>query len=207
MPNTSRLAQGPMTHLQLAFDGQWESLFRVDRGFSAASELDVWLSKGSNNLAIEAFYPSANGPAFIGVRLSALHAERQHKLVCQLVKAFAAGQIVTVDESIEALAGWLEAPLFQSAPAFLELGKVNAWRSFGPVVFWPEQTGRTPTACLVEALAANPRYLEASTLPYAIEFGFDGQFPHWLGMPISETIESAYMISRTLAAGVLAHLG
>jgi len=196
----------PVTHLQLAFDGQWETSLSVGRDNTCITELGAWLSSGSSDLSIEAFYSVANHSEFIGVRFATLASERQREVAFQLVEAFVARNIETSNAFVERVELLLAVSLFDASPSFLELGKVNAWRSFGAIVFWPDQTGRAPLICLEDALAANTRYREPSALPYAIELGFSGRFPYWLGSSISERVNSAYVISDTLASSLLSRV-
>ena len=94
--------------------------------------------------------------------------------------------------------------LFRQTPAFLELGKVNAWRSFGSVVFWPDRAGRAPSDCFRGALAAHPKFLAPSELPYAIECAFDGTLPHWCGLPVSTATGGTHAISLPAVERLLA---
>ena len=194
----------PVIRLQLAYDGKWEESLHLSRDTADEFVVERWLKAASSNIAVEAFIEVENGHAFIGVRLATLPPERQHEIVHGLVSRFAgppemsAGLFV---DTMEALTGCV---LFRTAPVFLELGKVNAWRPFGSVVFWPHPDGQAPIDSFRSALAAQPKFLEPSALPFAVEFAFEEHLPHWYGQPVSVGADGAYRIDPTAAEQILA---
>lgn len=193
----------PVVRLQLACDGKWEESLHLTRDTADEFVVERWLEAASSNIAVEAFIAVENGLAFIGVRIAALPRERQHEIVRGLVSRFngqpamSAGLFV---DTMESLAG---CALFRTAPVFLELGKVNAWRSFGSVVFWPHPDGQAPIESFSSALAAHPKFFEPSALPFAVEFAFEEHLPHWYGQPVSAAAEGGYQIDSVAAEQIL----
>ncbi|KQW72455.1 hypothetical protein [Ensifer sp. Root127] len=204
MKHTLLNLDGTISRIQLAFRGEWETSLHVTPGSPDIVGVMKWLLSGGSDLAIEAFYETPRGEAFVGVRISGLRKTHQHEIAQELVDAFSKREIIDVGTFVRRVSALLAAPLFTSDASFLELGKVNAWRSFGPITFWSEETGGAPLAQFDEALAVNPRFRQASTLPYAIELGFDGVFPHWVGLPVSENNAAGHVISRQWASDIFA---
>lgn len=187
---------GPVVRLQFASDGRWEDALHVTRDASDEFEVRRWLAGASRNLAVEAFFPVTEGLAFVGARLATLSRELQHEIVHTLVSDFAIHPEMPVGTWVETMEALVGGSLFRTEPVFLELGKVNAWRSFGSVIFWPEPAGtQTPIDCFNNAVAANPRFLEPSELPMAIEMGFEETLPHWYGHPVSMCSDAGYLVA------------
>ncbi len=204
MNPTSLLPSGPLVRLQLAADGQWETALHVTDAAADAAAVEQWLATASQNVAVEAFVQVPEGQAFLGLRLAALPRERQHSLVRTMMRVFAEHPGMSAAAFMEEIASQADMPLFRTAPAFLELGKVNAWRSFGSVVFWRDGSAGTPLDSFRDALAAHPRFGHPSALPYAVEFAFDGTLPHWCGLPVSRCIDGMHAICPDIVARVLA---
>lgn len=201
---TSFTASGSVVRLQFASDGRWEDALHVTRDSADEVKVRGWLAAASSNLAVEAFFPITDGLAFLGVRLATLPHELQHDLVLELVSKFAVSAEMSAATWIERMESLVGGNLFRTAPVFLELGKVNAWRSFGPVVFWPDAMKQSPLDSFNKIVAANPRFLEASELPLAIEFGFEETLPHWYGHPISTCSDGGYLIAPKIVKQLLA---
>ena len=201
---TSFAAAGPVVRLQFASDGRWEDALHVTQDAVDEFKVRDWLAAASSNLAIEAFFPVTEGLAFLGVRLATLPLALQHDIVLGMVSVFATSPGMSVGAWVEKMESFVGGALFKSDPVFLELGKVNAWRSFGSVVFWPDPAGRTPIESFNNAVAANPRFLKPSDLPLAIESGFGETLPHWYGHPISVRSDAGYLVAREIVAQVCA---
>ena len=197
-------ASSSVVRLQFASDGRWEDALHVTRDTADKDKVRSWLAAASSNIAAEAFFPVTDGLAFLGVRLATLPHELQHDIVLELVSEFAISFEMSVATWIERMESFVGGNLFTTAPVFLELGKVNAWHSFGPVVFWPNPEKQSPLDSFNKIVIANPRYLEASELPLAIEFGFKQTLPHWYGHPISTYSEGGYLISPKILKQLLA---
>ena len=68
---------------------RWEDAVHVTRYTAGEFQVRRWLAAASSNLAIEAFFPVAEGLAFPGVRLAVLPHALQHEIVLDLVSVFA----------------------------------------------------------------------------------------------------------------------
>lgn len=201
---TSFTASSSVVRLQFASDGRWEDALHVTRDTADEFNVRDWLAAASSNLAVEAFFPVTDGLAFLGVRLATLPHELQRDIVLDLVSGFAEFPEMSAVTWIERMESLVGGTLFRAVPVFLELGKVNAWRSFGPVVFWPDPAMHSPIDGFNKIVAANPRFLEASELPLAIEFGFEETLPHWYGHPISICSDAGHLIAPKIVEQLIA---
>jgi hypothetical protein len=197
------LLAAPVVRLQIASDGRWEDALHVTTGTTDATKVREWLDAAAANLAVEAFFPVANGLAFLGVRLASWRQELQRHMVLRLVSAFIASPGMSAAEWIRTMESSVGGALFRTVPGFLELGKVNAWRSFGSAVFWPNEAMLSPLDSFDRIVASHPRFLAVSDLPLAIEFGFDATLPHWYGHPITVPSEGGYSIAPALVRQLL----
>jgi hypothetical protein len=198
-------ATGPVARLQFASDGRWEDALHITQDTADEFKVRRWLAAASSNLAIEAFFPVTEGLAFLGVRLAALPHALQHDIILGLVSVFGTLPEMSIAAWVEKMESLVGGALFKSDPVFLELGKVNAWRTFGAVVFWPDPAGQTPIESFNNAIAANPRFLKPSDLPLAIESGFKETLPHWYGHPISIRSDAGYLVAPEIVEQVCAN--
>lgn len=202
------LDRAPIGRLQLAWAGRWEQALHLSPEPQAWARLTDWLARPGQDLAIEAFVDHGEGQAFAGLRLAALPIATQGALAQGLAQAFIAAEgRLRLPEAFGMLAQGLGLALFVAGPDFLELGQVNAWRSFGPVTFWRQGSPSGPREGLDEALTRHARYRAPTPRPCAIEFGYAGRFPHWVGLPVSHRAAQGHQLSPALARTWLDRMG
>ncbi len=90
------------------------------------------------------------------------------------------------------------------APAFVELGAVNAWASTGALRLWRQGETLSP-AVLDELLASRPDLVECAH-PVAVEVATDKPRGCWVGVTVSTQIGSRHRLDRDALADVLARL-
>jgi hypothetical protein len=201
------ILSGPIVRLQFASDARWEEAVHIVKDCAKDPGIALWMSTASQNVAVEAFVPVAHGLAFLGVRLSSLSRKLQYDIVTSLVLRFIESPEMCSASFIEHIESFAGCILFKTVPNFLEIGKVNAWRSFRSVKFWPNEAGQSPIESVRSTLESNARFREPSRLPYAIEFQFDGKLAHWYAQPISVSTNDVHLLNdeiilNTIAEGV-----
>lgn len=191
--------------LQFAPESRWEEAVVVDPG-SSMTELSAWLDDfRGGRLGFEAFFnlPCNGGilSAFIGLRLE--FSDEVRSLAAEAAESFLARSPVSVGGLLAETERRLGLRLFAGEPAFMELGLINRWQSFGGLTFWHEGEG-APSGKFTEALAAAPRYLGELPAPPAIETAYSAPVPHWLGVSVASTsAEGGCLLDMEAAAAYL----
>lgn len=165
--------------LQFAPESRWEEAVVVEPG-GLMTELSAWLdSLRGGRLGFEAFfgmpYDGGRLSAFIGMRLEI--SDEIRSLIADAAKFFPAWRPVSVGGLLAETERRLGLRLFAGEPAFMELGLINRWKSFGGLTFWRRGEGY-PSGKFTEALAAAPRYLGNLPAPPAIETAYSAPVPH-----------------------------
>lgn len=191
--------------LQLATDGNWETaliLSRNNTGINFQLALD-WTEVAGEDVAVEAFFPDELGLGFLGVRLKPLSAGLRRTVILDLVRIFDKPNAMLTTDFVAVLESAIRQALYEDTPCGLEIGKVNAWRTFGPAKFWPSDAHDSPLESFQTMMSNNPRFKEPSTLPLAIEYQFDRPVPHWYALPVSRTINESQRICEKSVAKIL----
>lgn len=193
------LIEGNPTAVQLAGDDWWESALVRTVGQSRWSAEEVRaLARSYEDLAVEVFIRNMDGrEGFIGVRYAGLTVEPVVERVLGLAGSVLAGELSGVDDVVQVLR-FHGRELSAGAPAGIELGVVNAWRSVGSLVFW--RAGKPPPdeQEARRALERHPRLLEPQTNPVALEFAFEGALPHWVGVEVSNPTKTGQVLDVSL---------
>ncbi len=191
--------------LQFEPESRWEEAVVVDPG-SSMTELSAWLNDfRGGRLGVEAFFslPCNGGilSAFIGLRLE--FSDEIRSLAAEAAESFLARRPLSVGGLLADVERGLGLRLFAGEPAFMELGLINRWQSFGGLTFWRMGEGY-PSGKFAEALAAAPRYLGKLPAPPAIETAYSAPVPHWLGVSVASTsAEGGYLLDMKVAAAYL----
>ena len=191
------LVRGRASHLQFAADGAWEKALVCPR----AADLAAWLKGKSPDVALEIFLKAPVGPArFVGVRLASLPSTERARVCVAAAAKFAAMQEQQAPEVLAWLRNLLRLPsLFRTAPAYCELGVVDAWKSNDPVRFWSPAFGASAMLAFDEMLVTEPRFTGSFANPLAIEVAFEAPLPHWLGFVVSTQVGAAYRLDAATA--------
>ena len=191
--------------LQFAPESRWEEAVVVEPG-GLMTELSAWLdSLRGGRLGFEAFfgmpYDGGRLAAFIGMRLE--FSDEIRSLAAEAAELFLSRRPVSVDGLLAETERRLGLRLFAGEPAFMELGLINRWQSFGGLTFWRKCEGY-PSGKFTEALAAAPRYLGNLPAPPAIETAYSAPVPHWFGVSVaSPSAEGGYLLDMKAAAAYL----
>jgi hypothetical protein len=193
-PSSITRAFGKAKFVQIGFDGDWEHCLSIplagtpsDHGLSrhglSRHDIETIRDYRSNDIAFEVFYEHPNGESFIGIRPRIDHYDPKviEKLTLSLVQE--SDLNVTRAAQLFQRHFALEAPLFTTQPAHLEMGVVNLWNSFGQIVLWRGLAD----AYNLDHLATNDaaRYLQAQPMPIGLEVAFANPH-HWLAVPVSK---------------------
>ncbi|WP_455596329.1 hypothetical protein [Cloacibacillus porcorum] len=191
--------------LQFAPESRWEEAVVVEPG-GLMTELSAWLdSLRGGRLGFEAFfgmpYDGGRLSAFIGMRLEI--SDEIRSLIADAAEFFPARWPVSAGGLLAETERRLGLRLFAGEPAFMELGLINRWQSFGGLTFWRRGEGY-PSGKFTEALAAAPRYLGNLPAPPAIETAYSAPVPHWFGVSVaSPSAEGGYLLDMKAAAAYL----
>lgn len=188
--------------LQFAPESRWEEAVVVESGGSMP-ELSAWLdSFRGERLGVEAFfslpYDGGRLSAFIGLSLE--FSDEIKSLAVDAAESFLARRPVSVGGLMAETERRLGLRLFAGEPAFMELGLINRWKTFGGLTFWRMGEGY-PSGKFTEALTAAPRYLGKLPAPPAIETAYSAPVPHWLGVSVaSQSADGGYLLDMEAAA-------
>lgn len=177
--------EGLPTLGQFAKAGSWETAWSFDVDNPPAEAAVITYLDSCTELAFEAFF----GPAFFGLRfigtpaqvqafafegLAALRASRDGSFFAQMRQRF-------------------QLPLAGAAPAFTELGCVNAWKSIGTVRFDNPQAAAAAFDDTWRQVQASPLSRDTRHVK-ALEYAFEAPLAHWFGVPVSE-LEAPFTLS------------
>ena len=194
MPIPSHLFQGPPTTAQFAKGGAWETAWCFDADSPPADAAVIGYLDHCTELAFEAFF----GAAFFGVRLVGTPAQ---------VQAFAFAALRTLHGARKGGGGGDEGegsffaqmrqrfqlPVAGAAPAFTELGCVNAWQSIGTVRFDDPQAAAAAFDATWRQVEASPLSRDTQRVK-ALEYAFEAPLAHWFGVPVSG-LEAPFRLS------------
>lgn len=184
--------------MQFVIDSNWEQAWVIEKDNIPPniSQIDSLLQNQFENIACEVFFEDiTNKQMFFGLKYLK---DRNHFLECyqfiyKLCVALSAKNF-KLSELIEQISWQLEkVPLFSKEPSYLELGVVNYWQSDGSVRLWEQGQPKQLSEADIEAKLQNNKQLIGSDKNYqAIEFAFEGEYPHWLGIQIGEKKNGMY---------------
>ena len=207
---TRAVGSGEVTHVQVAVGGRWEEAARVNApgGAGSLAELTRLLPVWGES-AVEVFAKDARGcVAFVGVRFvnrARTEVEDVLRDLCEI--AF------SKDGTLLRVASWLSAtigaPLFESECSSIEVGVVDAWKSFGAVRLTPV-SGRRRSEAKAVLLDAAGRLSAPPNRVIAAEFACDTPVAHWVAVEIARSDETGVIVpsaSVRTTASYLAALG
>jgi hypothetical protein len=169
--------------------------------------LRSWLEVAADDVAAELFFAGDAGELFLGLRFPP-GKEAQLFLAEVLIDLGledgpAEGFLGRTVAALRSISG-LER-LFLGEPAFMEIGVVNGWKSFGPLRFW-QGGSPSPLEALRLVLQRGGGLDGPFPLPLALEGGFSVPVPHWVGLPVSSPTADGYRLDGLLAQEAVACL-
>lgn len=191
----------PFLRWQFACNGCWEEALHLHPRQPKMREcLRSWLEVAADDVAAELFFSGGAGELFLGLRFPP-RKETQLFLAEALIGldldvGSAEDSLGRTVAALRAISG-LER-LFLGEPAFMEIGVVNGWKSFGPVRFW-EGGALSPLEALRLALQRGGGLDGPFPLPLALEWAFSFPVPHWAGLPVSSLTVDGYCLDRLRA--------
>jgi hypothetical protein len=185
MHSTSTWFQGLPTTGQFAQAGAWESAWSFGAEAPPSDTALIAYLDGCTELAFEAFF----GHAFFGLRLAGTPAQ---------VQAFARESLAALRASRDGsffaqVRQRFKLPLAGAAPAFTELGCVNAWKSIGTVRFDDPQAAAAAFDDTWRRVQDSPLARDTHHVK-ALEYAFEAPLAHWFGVPVSE-LEAPFDLS------------
>ncbi len=83
--------------------------------------------------------------------------------------------------------------MLPSEPSHIEVGVVDFWKSCGSVVLWQQDEPKQLSETLIREKLQTNKQLICTALNYqAIEFAFEGEYSHWLGIQIGKRKNGIY---------------
>ena len=189
---------------QFALDGLWEEALHLRPGERGGKDRFLsWLEKARRDVAVELFFETEEGEMFLGLRFPP-ERDVQRRLAMALLDLDRPGPSLAVSLAALRVFPGLEG-LFEGGPDFMELGVVNAWKSFGPLRFW-EGSSSSPLEAFRGRLDSEEerRYRGPLPLPLALEAAFSSPWPHWMGFPVSSPSPEGHRLDPAKAEKVLA---
>jgi len=186
-----------MTNLQCATDGRWEQALRLCPGEPCPSPTAIASWVGSSaDFAIEMFFADTQGdPHFVGVRWIGRDASQVADLVAKAHDVLERYCGRPADEVLAAFDAALGSRLLHDAPAFLEIGVNNLWKSVGSLVIW-RRGERIPARDELEAKLRRqaPQLLCGQPKEIMLEIGYVDPQPHWVGLYTSRRQGDQYLL-------------
>ena len=193
---------GRAIRIQYALNGDWERapMFTARDSLPSDGEMHRYL-ESSPDWACEVFFADAGyGETFFGLRLCDGAIEDKLKVVKSLHAALK--DAATLERTLALLNRDTGAILLEGDCDFVEFGVCNLWKSAGSIRVW-ERCGSVPVN-LAEFLEANaPQYLRPQSNPLIGEFAIETPLLHWIGVPISNPVESGHALDLRRAAELL----
>ena len=166
-------------------DGRWEEAIPLFPNEPPPSPRAIQSWVGSSvDFAIEMFFTdTADLPHFVGVRWNGKTASQISDVVQKTHGTLKSVLAFPVYEVLAAFDAALGMSLLRSAPAFLEIGVNNLWKSVGSLVIW-ERGQPIPTKGELDAKLRRhaPQLLLEQPNAIILEIGYVDPQPHWLGL-------------------------
>jgi len=196
IPTTLRRLQR-LTNLQCATDGRWEQAIRLcpQEPCPTPTAIEAWLGS-SADFAIEMFFADTQGdPHFVGVRWIGKDASQVADLVAKAHDVLDRYRGRPVEEVLTAFDAALGTRLLSNAPAFLEIGVNNLWKSVGSLVIW-RGGERIPARDELETRLCRqaPQLLREQPKEIMLEIGYVDPQPHWIGLYASRGQGDHYLL-------------
>jgi hypothetical protein len=138
----------------------------------------------SADFALEMFFTDTEElPHFVGVRWNGKTAPQIAALVQKAHGTLKSASAYPLNEVLAAFDAALDTSLLRSAPAFLEIGVNNLWKSVGSLVIW-KRGQPIPTQGELDANLRQhaPQLLLEQPNAIMLEIGYVDPQPHWLGL-------------------------
>ena len=189
--------------IQLALDGNWEQALRIEKEKIPLeiSEVETFLQRKFRNIGFEVFFKDTeNNRMFFGIRY--LKNKKNMLGGCQFEGLqFVSKLCAALSPENQGLADLMSRisyelggiPLLFGEPSHLEIGVVDFWKACGSAILWRQgELKQFSEAGIREKLKYNKQLLYAERNYQAIEFAFEGDYPHWLGLQIGERKNGLY---------------
>lgn len=178
-----------LTSAQFARNGCWENRWKLDRNVRPDHRrLQEYLS-GATEIAFEVFV----GKSFFGIRIQAEPDEVYRlsmALWCYFCMFDTGKQFI---DHLERVESW---SLLKGAPAMVEIGAVNAWRSVGAFRLRASKLRLTEFQKIFSSILQTPLARDRKHVK-ALEIGYLQPVIHWLGLSISD-LQEPFAISRQM---------
>lgn len=193
--------------IQFALDSNWEQAWVIEKDniLSNISKVETFLENKFETISCEVFFEDiTNNQMFFGIRYLK---ERNNILECyqfiyKLCVALSAKSPGLAD-LIEQISWELGSiPLLSKEPSYLEIGIVDFWKSCGSIILWKQgELKQLSEANIEEKLQKNKQLICTERNYQAMEFAFEGDYPHWLGIQIGERKNSIYETNLSSIVG------
>jgi hypothetical protein len=189
---------GKPSHLQWAVNGRWEEAMRLHSREVPPSERAIgsWMGR-STDFALEIFFTGIGGlPQFVGVRWLDRTTQQVTDIVRKAHRALQeASSNAAAPEVLSAFEDALDVRFVRSAPAFLELGVNNLWKSVGSLLLWQQgQSVPSRDRLIREVTERAPQLLLDHPNAIMLEVGYASPQPHWLGLCVSRPVGALYRL-------------
>lgn len=189
---------GKLRYLQFAVNGRWEEAMRLHSTEFLPSEsaIDSWIGQ-STDFALEMLFTGIGDlPQFVGVRWRDQTARQVIDLIRRAHRTLQeARSDATVPEVLSAFEDALNIRLLRSAPAFLELGVNNLWKSIGSHIIWQQgQSVQSRNRLIYEIAERAPQLLLNHPNAIMLEVGYASPQSHWLGLCVSRQVGALYRL-------------
>jgi hypothetical protein len=154
-----------------------------------------WVGR-SADFALEMFFADAlDLPHFVGVRWNGKTASQVAELVLNAHGTLESVCAEDVDQVLCAFEVALGTSLLRFAPAFLEVGVNNLWKSVGSLVIWKYGQPRPAKSQLASEFAQRaPQLLFDQPNAIMLEIGYVDPQPQWLGLCASYRRGDRYLL-------------
>lgn len=184
--------------IQFALDSNWEQAWIIEKEHIPPNlaEIETFLENKFESIACEIFFEDIiNNQMFFGIRYlkNKNNILECYQFIYKLCVALSAKSPGLAD-LIEQISWELRStPLLSKQPSHLEIGVVDFWKSCGSTILWQQgEPKRLSEENIKEKLKHNQQLICTEKNYQAIEFAFEGEYPHWLGIQIGERKNSIY---------------
>lgn len=193
----------PPRLLQLAIDGKWETALKLPfaDGKPQAVMIQEFLAGRRDNIAIEIFYETQLGEAYLGLRyhpqLSGVVGPLQFLMsVIDSVFGMSDEPFSRFVEDLSERVSNRKDTLLVGSPTSVELGIVNYWKSYPPITIW-KQGRRMPASEseISDLLRMHDHILHNEDNYAGLEFVYKKLPMHWLAFQVSDKLHSSWELS------------
>ena len=196
--------------MQFALDGNWEQAWVVKDSITPETgkvelararcpnpfgqNVESFLQSKFKNIACEVFFEdTANNHLFFGIKYLQDNKLECYQFISKLYAALSPKSrgVSDIIDKISCELGSI--PLLSGEPSHIEVGVVDFWKTCGAVILWQQGEPKKFSEADIKDKLQNNKQLICTERNYqAIEFAFEGVYPHWLGIQVGERKNSIY---------------